>query len=355
MNNKIKFKNDVSNTSIIIKKNFITKYLKLLSNQNRKVFYVIDIKVKKLLNIQLNENTDLIYLKCGENIKNINFYQKICEKLLIKNIDRNCILVCIGGGTLGDLCGFVASTILRGIDYKLIPTTLLSQVDSSIGGKNGVNSKYGKNLIGTFYNPSEVIIDVNFLKTLPKREIKSGYVEIIKHALIKDVKFFKWLENNYIKIFNLNTPILEKAIFRSLKIKLWYVQKDSRENLINKNSRAMLNFGHSIGHSLETFYNYKKINHGEAVSIGIVTEAKISNKLGYLSKNDLIKILEHFKNAELKILDKNIYNKKLISIIQKDKKNLHGKLNLVLLKNIGRSFFARNIDIRLVNKIIQNI
>ncbi len=356
MTKEIKINNKNIDTKIIIKNNYINKYLNLLSKNKRKIFCVVDNKVKKILNNKYNNNINFIFLKCGEEIKKINFYEMIYEKLLSKDIDRNSILVCVGGGTLGDLCGFIASTILRGVEYKLIPTTLLSQVDSSIGGKNGINSKYGKNLIGSFYQPNEVIIDISFLKMLPLREIKSGYAEIIKHALINDIDFFYWLEKNYIKIFSLDTKVLEKAIYNSILIKLWYVKKDPKEKLINSNSRAILNFGHTVGHSLETFYNYNnKLKHGEAISIGILIEAKISNKLGYLSNKDLQKIIKHFKNAGLKLSDNNIKNNKLIHIMQKDKKNINGMINIILLKSIGNAFFERNIKISLIKQIIHNI
>ena len=352
---KIKINNNHINTSIIIKSNYATKYLNFLSKNNRKIFCIVDNKVKNFFNDLDKKNVHFTYLKCGEKIKKINYYEKIYEKLLSKGIDRNSILVCIGGGTLGDLCGFIASTILRGVEYKLIPTTLLSQVDSSIGGKNGINSKYGKNLIGSFYQPNEVIIDTKFLKMLPFREIKSGYAEIIKHALIKDKNFFNWLDKNYNKIFNLNTAVLENAILKSIMIKLWYVKNDPKEKLINFNSRAILNFGHTIGHSLETFYNYNsKLNHGEAISIGMLIEAKISNKLGYLSKIDLNKIEEHFKNAKLKLSDKNIKNYNLLNIIKKDKKNMNGNINIILLKSIGKSFFARNVKFNSIKQIINS-
>ena len=352
---KIKINNNHINTSIIIKSNYATKYLNFLSKNNRKIFCIVDNKVKNFFNDLDKKNVHFTYLKCGEKIKKINYYEKIYEKLLSKGIDRNSILVCVGGGTLGDLCGFIASTILRGVEYKLIPTTLLSQVDSSIGGKNGINSKYGKNLIGSFYQPNEVIIDTKFLKMLPFREIKSGYAEIIKHALIKDKNFFNWLDKNYNKIFNLNTAVLENAILKSIMIKLWYVKNDPKEKLINFNSRAILNFGHTIGHSLETFYNYNsKLNHGEAISIGMLIEAKISNKLGYLSKIDLNKIEEHFKNAKLKLSDKNIKNYNLLNIIKKDKKNMNGNINIILLKSIGKSFFARNVKFNSIKQIINS-
>ena len=184
----------------------------------------------------------------------------------------------------------------------MIPTTLLSQVDSSIGGKNGINISYGKNMLGTFYQPKEVLIDISVLNTLPKKEIISGYAEIIKHALIKDYNFFCWLEENSNRLLNLNKSFLEQAIYKSIMIKLFYVIKDEREFLSNNNSRAMLNFGHTIGHAIESHYNYKKFNHGEAISIGMITEAKISNFIGLLSSNELYRILMHFlKNFKFKI------------------------------------------------------
>ena len=353
---EININNKNINTKIIIKNNYTKNYLVSLSRSNRNIFCIVDAKIKKLFKNIKKKNINFIYLKCGEKIKNINYYEKIFNTLLLKKIDRNSIIVCIGGGTLGDLCGFIASTVLRGVEYKLIPTTLLSQVDSSIGGKNGINSKYGKNLIGTFYQPDEVIIDTSFLKMLPIRELKSGYAEIVKHALIKDLTFFNWLEKNYNKIFNLNTKVIENAILKSIMIKLSYVQRDPKEHLINSNSRAILNFGHTVGHSLEAFYNYSdKLKHGEAISVGILIESLISNKLGYLSKNNLNKIIDHFKDARLQLSDKNIKNNELINIMQKDKKNLNGKINIILLKNIGKSFYARNIDINLIKQIIQSL
>ena len=354
---EIKFNNEKISTKIIIKSNFIQKYLTNLLREKNKVYCIVDINVKYLVKNLLNKkNLEFIFIRCGEDIKNINTYNKLCEKLLSKNINRECILVAIGGGTLGDLCGFISSTLLRGIRYTLVPTTLLSQVDSSIGGKNGINSKYGKNMIGSFYHPKEVIIDTKALNSLPLREIKSGYAEMVKHALIKDLNFFIWLEKNYKKLYNLNLKVLEKAIFKSIIIKLYYVKKDVKEKLTNNKSRAMLNLGHSVGHALEAFYNYKKtLNHGEAVTTGIITEAIISNKLGILKDIQLSRILKHFKNAKLKITDKNIKNDKIINIMKKDKKNTNNKVNIVLLKSIGISFYCREIDISKIKKIINNI
>ena len=352
---KIQFKTRSYSSKIIIKNNYIKKYIVNLLKENKTVYCVVDKKLKYLTNKIKKEKINFIYLKCGEEIKNIKSYNNLCEILLCKKINRNSILVSLGGGTLGDLCGFVASTILRGISFRLIPTTLLSQVDSSIGGKNGINSKYGKNLIGTFYQPEEIVIDTSSLKTLPYREIKSGYAEILKHALINDNIFFKWLENNYKKLFELDKNILEKAIYKSIMIKLKYVNNDPLEKLTNSNSRGMLNFGHTIGHALEAFYKYSKLNHGEAISIGMIIESKISNKLGYLSDKSLEMILIHFKKTKLKNSDKNINNKNILENISKDKKNTFSKINIVLIKDIGKSFFKRNMKLIQIKNILKEI
>ncbi len=342
-------KSKAVNTKIIIKYNFINNYLKNLVKKNRKIFCIVDKKIKPHLNDI--DKINFFYVNGKENLKTYKNYVYLCEKILSNKVDRNSILVGIGGGTVGDICGFIASTILRGIEFNLIPTTLLSQVDSSVGGKNGINSKNGKNLIGTFYHPKEVLIDVNILKSLPVREIRSGYAEIIKHAIIKDKNFFDWLDKNYKKIFQLNRKYLEKAILKSINIKLWYVKQDPHENLINNKSRAMLNFGHSIGHALEALNKYNNsINHGEAISAGMIEEAKISKKLGYLSNDELVKIINHFRKVKLKIYNKNVYNKKIISLLIKDKKNYDNKINFVLIKNIGKSFFERNIHINEIKK-----
>ncbi len=355
MKKTIIFKSKGKNSSIIIANNYLNNYLTKLKKRNKKIYCVVDKKIKKYLNTFLKDkDIKFFFISGGESIKTIQSYKKIMDQLISSKIDRNSILIGIGGGTVGDISGFVASTLLRGIEFILIPTTLLSQVDSSVGGKNGINLKSGKNFVGTFYQPREVVIDTNFINNLPKREIKSGYAEIVKHALINDLKFFKWLEVNHKKIINLDLSILEKAIYKSIMIKLIYVKKDTKENLINNNSRAMLNFGHTIGHALETFYNYKKLNHGEAISIGMIIESKLSYKLGFLPNIELKRIINHFKKVGLKTSDNNIISDKIFNIMLKDKKNLDNNVNIVLLKNIGKSFFARNYKIDKIKKIIKN-
>ncbi len=353
--NNLFIKNKRLKTEILIKKNYISKFIKNIAENNEKVFCIVDSKININLKFLNQKKIKIISIKCGEKLKTFNGYKNLTNKLIKNNVNRKSVIIAIGGGTLGDLVGFVASTLLRGLDFFLIPTTLLSQVDSSIGGKNGINTNYGKNLIGTFYQPKEVLIDISVLNSLPKKEIKSGYAEIIKHALIKDYKFFCWLEENANKLFNLNQSILEQAIYKSIMIKLYYVIKDEKEFLYNNNSRAMLNFGHTIGHAIESYYNYKKFNHGEAISIGMITEAKISNHLGLLSSKELEKIIIHFKKYKLKIFDKILKDKKLITILSKDKKNFQNNINFSLIDNIGNSIFYKKLKKNQVYKILQNI
>ncbi len=355
MQGKLLIKNKKLKTEILIKKNYISTFVKNIAKKNEKVFCVVDSKIKKKFNFIKEKNIKIITIECGEKIKTINGYKNLAEKLIKNNVNRKSVLVAIGGGTLGDLAGFVSSTVLRGLDFFLIPTTLLSQVDSSIGGKNGINMTYGKNMLGTFYQPKEVLIDISVLKSLPKKEIRSGYAEIVKHALIKDYAFFCWLEKNTIKLLNLNKTILEKAIYKSIMIKLFYVKNDEKESLINSKSRAMLNFGHTIGHAIESHYDYKKFNHGEAICIGMITEAKISNYLGLLSSNDLKRILTHFKKYRLKVYDNILKDRSLINKLTKDKKNFQNNIIFSLIDKIGSSIFYRKLDKNKVYKILQKI
>ncbi len=355
MQNKLYIKDKKLKTSILIKKNYTLKFIENITKKNEKVFCIIDSKVKINLNLDKKKNIKIIYIKCGEKVKTHEGYRDLSEKLIKNNVNRRSAIIAIGGGTLGDLAGFVASTLLRGLNFFLIPTTLLSQVDSSIGGKNGINTVYGKNLLGTFYQPKEVLIDISVLDSLPKREIRSGYAEIIKHALIKDNLFFNWLETNAVKLLRLNKSTLEKAIYKSIMIKLFYVKKDEKENLLNNNSRAMLNFGHTIGHAIESHYNYKKFNHGEAISIGMITEAKISNYLGLLSSNELGKIITHFKKHRLKIFDSILYDKKLIKRLTKDKKNFQNYINFSLIDKIGSATFYTKLDKKKVFKVLKSL
>ena len=292
--------------------------------------------INKILNSFPKKKISIFYFNSSEKNKNQKFINNILDILLRKNFNRNDCLISVGGGITGDVSGFVASIFKRGLKFVNIPTTLLSQVDSSIGGKTGINSKYGKNLIGTFYQPSLVISDINFLKSLRKREIICGYGEILKHAIIIDKKFFNFLNINGSKVLNLESPVIEKTIFKSCSIKKKIVEADEKEMGLRK----ILNFGHTFAHAYEATLGYsKKLNHGEAVILGIKTAAKFSliNKILNVKEFDLI---EHHLNKLN--LPRNI-NKyfsiknlnKILSFMKKDKKNITNKLNLVLLKKIG--------------------
>ena len=351
----INLKTNNSNTKIVIKKNYLRVFLKKILENEKNIFVISDIKIKNLFSkIKINKENNIFFVNGSEKIKSFDNYEKLINNLISKNINRKSTLIAVGGGTVGDISGFIASTVLRGVKFILAPTTLLAQIDSSIGGKNGINSKYGKNLIGTFYHPSIVIIDTSILISLPKREIRSGYAEMIKHALIFDKNYYNWLDKNVSEILKLKSIIIDKAITKSILIKSKIVNKDPNE-LSNKNiSRSLLNFGHSFGHAIEALYGYnKKINHGEAISVGMIIESKLSNYLGYLKNKDYKNIEKHFLKSKLKIKIDNMNLEKIIKIIQYDKKNLNKKLTIVLLNQIGSSFVKNNLEYKKVLSIIK--
>ena len=290
----------------------------------------------------------------NEKNKNLQTVNKILKILLTKNFSRKDCLITIGGGITGDVGGFAASLFKRGLQFVNIPTTLLSQVDSSVGGKTGVNTKYGKNLIGSFYQPNLVISDTNFLKTLPYREIICGYAEILKHALIANKKFFKYLDKNFLRILNLHTPFLENAIYESCKIKKNVVQKDEKE----QDLRKILNFGHTFAHAFEATLGYsKKLNHGEAVLLGMYIALSFSNKNKILKNNEYSLIVNHFEKSSLPSNIKKNFSKKdvnkILLFMQKDKKNISKKINLILLKNIGSPIINNSYKINYIKSFLK--
>ncbi len=297
------------------------------------------IKIKKLSKSLQGYKIKIYKINVSEKIKTFKFANQLIENLLKNNLNRTDCIIAFGGGILGDIAAFISSLIKRGVKFINIPTTLLSQVDSSIGGKTGVNSKHGKNLVGTFYQPDFIITDISMLNSLPKREMICGYGEILKHSLIYDKKFFLWLSQNGKKIIdNSNELILKTAIIKSCKIKSIVVGKDEKE----KNLRMILNFGHTFAHSFEGAKNFsKEINHGEAVLLGMMLAAKLSYKKKLLSRYDLQLIEKHYLSLNLpmkvnKRFKKNEINK-IISFMKKDKKNINEKINLILLKKIGKT------------------
>ena len=308
----------------------------------KKCLIVFDSKIKKkiisrILN-KFKKKKRIVYLfKANEKNKNQKSVNKILNVLLKNNFQRNDCLISIGGGITGDVSGFASSIYKRGIKFVNVPTTLLSQVDSSIGGKTGVNTSHGKNLIGSFYQPNLVISDTDFLKTLPKREIICGYAEIFKHSLILKKKFFTFLNKNASKILKIESPFIEKSIIESCKIKKKIVELDENE----KNLRKMLNFGHTFAHAYEATLNYsKKLNHGEAVLLGIISAINFSLKIKLLSKIDYTKIKDHFIKYNLPNKVNNYFAKKdlykLVLFMKKDKKNTGNLVNLILIEKIGK-------------------
>ena len=350
---KLKVKAENQKYQIIIGNNILYKlptFLKENSINFNQCLIIADKRVpKKLINNILNslskKQTLTHYFNASEKNKNQKSIDKILSILLINNFNRNDCVISIGGGITGDVSGFAASIFKRGLKFVNIPTTLLSQVDSSIGGKTGINNRYGKNLIGAFYQPSLVVSDINFLKSLPKRELVCGYGEILKHALIADRKFFNFLDKNGVKILNLKSPLIEKAIYLSCSIKKNIVETDEKEMGVRK----ILNFGHTFAHAYEATLGYsKKLNHGEAVILGIKTASKFSllNKILNIKEFKLIE--NHLNRLSLpKNINKffSIKNlSKILYFMKKDKKNNTNKINLVLLKKIGSPIYKQQFD-----------
>ena len=355
MKKQILIKTKSKKYKIFIENGSINTYLKSELRTDSKKFIIVDSKVSKKIDkiIKNKKNVFLITVKGSEKLKSINSYWKIISKLLQKKIDRSSTIISIGGGTVGDLCGFISNTILRGVKFSLIPTTLLSQVDSSIGGKNGINSKYGKNLIGTFYQPDIVIIDPTILRSLPLKQLRSGYAEIVKHALINDKNFYIWLKKNLKNILLLKKNPLCYAILKSIKIKEKYVTSDEKEKLVNSSSRAMLNFGHTFGHALESINKYRSnLTHGEAISIGMILATKISYRMKNIRRSELDDIIYHFKQAGLPYSTKSMINNKLYNTITADKKNTNNKINLILLKKVGEAYYKRGLNITELKNLI---
>jgi|TARA_B100000787_G_scaffold147126_1_gene117976 3-dehydroquinate synthase len=341
---KLKIKTQTQQYPIIIGSNLVSYISKIAKDNSvnfKQCLLIIDKNISKKIILKINKslNKKIIFtyfFKASEINKNQDSVNKILDILLTKNFSREDCVISIGGGITGDISGFAASLFKRGLKFINIPTTLLSQVDSSIGGKTGVNTKYGKNLIGSFYQPNLVISDVQFLKTLPKREIICGYGEILKHSLVASRNFYNFLNKNSNKIFNLSSPFIEKAIYKSCKIKKNVVEKDEKE----KGLRKILNFGHTFAHAYEASLGYsKKLNHGEAVILGMKTALKFSLQNNIIKKNEYNSIINHISNSNLpSSINKFFKTKdlnKILTFMLKDKKNNSDKISLVLLRKIG--------------------
>ena len=293
---------------------------------------------------------DNVLLPDGEKYKTLESLNLIFTALLQGNHGRDTTIIALGGGVIGDVAGFAAASYQRGVRLIQIPTTLLSQVDSSVGGKTAVNHELGKNMIGAFYQPSMVIIDTHTLGTLPKREVNAGLAEVIKYGAILDYEFFEWLEAHIDELVALNNESLQHCIARCCQIKADVVARDETE----KGDRALLNLGHTFGHAIETHLGYGNWLHGEAVSTGMMMAASLSEQLGDISVADVSRLEKLLARANLPTLSPDsMQPEDYLPHMMRDKKVLAGKLRLVLLKSLGQAYIATDTDKDLVLNAIK--
>ena len=292
----------------------------------------------------------------GESTKSFINLETIIDQLLESKVGRDSLLIALGGGVIGDLAGFAGAVTLRGVKVVQVPTTLLSQVDSSVGGKTGINVRQGKNLVGSFYQPILVAIDTQVLQTLPQRQLFAGYAEVLKYGLIKDCSFFEWLELNGKKVLDGDKLAQQYAIFTSCRIKAEIVEADEKE----QNLRAILNFGHTFGHALEAEAGYDgNLLHGEAVSMGMVMAIELSKNLGHLSGQDAGRAFKCIRSIGLPTNINSIegstswHPDRLIQHMQHDKKVSNGQLRFVLIKGIGEAYLTADVEKKQVYSVIE--
>lgn len=281
-----------------------------------------------------------IILPDGEAYKNNETLQTIYDHLLQNRCERNTTLIALGGGVIGDLTGYAAATYLRGVPFIQVPTTLLSQVDSSVGGKTGINHPLGKNMIGAFYQPKLVLADIETLKTLPQRELSAGVAEVIKYGLIRDADFFDWLETNMPALMALEPAVASYAIYRSCQNKAEVVAADEHE----QGERALLNLGHTFGHAIENAMGYGVWLHGEAVATGTVMAADLSQRMGWLNDAQIARIKTIMQAAKLPIEAPDLGVDEYLRLMQLDKKVADGRIRLILQQDIGKAVITAEYD-----------
>lgn len=281
-----------------------------------------------------------IVLPDGEQYKTAETLGKIYDGLLEHRCERGTTLVALGGGVIGDMTGYAAATFLRGVPFIQVPTTLLAQVDSSVGGKTGINHPLGKNMIGAFWQPKLVLADTRTLNTLPDRELSAGLAEVIKYGLIRDPEFFSWLELNMSKLMARDAEALAYAVRRSCENKAAVVAADERES----GERALLNLGHTFGHAIEAGMGYGKWLHGEAVAAGTLLAADLSRRLGWLTSTDVARIETIHQAANLPTVAPKLGTEAYLDLMGLDKKVQDGKIRLILLQAIGKAIFTADYD-----------
>ena len=294
-------------------------------------------------------------LEPGEKTKSLAQFEALVEKILALGIERGTAVIALGGGVIGDLAGFVAATLLRGLDVIQIPTTLLSQVDSSVGGKTGINSVHGKNLIGSFHQPKLVLADIGVLDSLAPRELRSGYAEIVKYGLIDRPDFFEWLENKGAALIAGDREVRRHAVLESCAVKADIVAEDEREN----GKRALLNLGHTFGHALEAITGYGgELLHGEAVAIGMTLAFRISSLRGHCPEDDTRRVMHHLENVDLPIrastLQTDITADAMIKAMARDKKVEAGIPRFILADGIGKAKAGIEIDVSELKAFLQS-
>ena len=337
---EIKINTDSRNYLVLVGTDILNEN-NLKEFSNKEILLVIDSKIEESAKKEVQTTLSNISMKYSELTIEANELNKsiatlslIHDVLIEQNYSRDCILFALGGGIICDMTGFAAATYLRGVEFVLIPSTLLSQVDASVGGKTAINHPKGKNMIGAFHQPSKVLTDTKLLKSLEKAQIREGLSEIIKHALIKDRSFFRWLEENIEDLLKANDSKLLEAISKSIEIKAEVVSRDETEQGIRK----WLNFGHTFGHAIEVYGDYKRFSHGEAVALGMVMATNLSQKILNLKKTEIDKI----KRLIYSILTEELLRTEfqpndLVKLMSADKKKKGDSLNFVLLSSIGEA------------------
>jgi len=332
--------------------------------KTKRVIIVTDSNVGPLYLDQLGQSLtdsgiayDTVTLPAGEATKSMAHFEQLLEEILALGIERGTTLIALGGGVIGDITGFAASTLLRGIDFIQVPTTLLSQVDSSVGGKTGINAKAGKNLIGAFHQPRLVLIDTESLNSLPKRELLAGYAEVVKYGLLGDADFFNWLEENGKKLIEGDQDLRREAILRSCAAKADVVAQDEREGGV----RALLNLGHTFGHALEKECGYDGgLLHGEAVSIGMVMAFEYCAAQGLCPQEDVVRVKEHLLSldmpVDLRALPCQDWTAELLmKHMLKDKKVKDGKVMFVLVRGIAQAYLSRDVEDRALQEYLDDL
>ena len=338
-------------SGLLSKKELLLKHIKskqilIVTNSTVASFYL-----KDLIQGLEQFNVEVIELPDGEQYKNLEYINQIFDLLLEKKFSRNSTLIALGGGVVGDMGGFAAACYQRGVPFIQIPTTVLAQVDSSVGGKTGVNHALGKNMIGAFYQPQCVLADMDVLDTLDDRQLVAGLAEVIKYGLIRDLSFFEWLEKNIDLLLARDKNALAFIIERSCINKAEVVAEDEFESGI----RATLNLGHTFGHAIETGMGYGKYLHGEAVAIGIGYAADLSHRIGRLSSTDVDRIIALLKQAQLPVIPpKEMTPAQFIELMTVDKKNIDGNIKLILLDAIGKATLPMSVEYTMLEQTLEN-